>query len=735
MIPTFVIFIIILCEYATKASNCCIYQHNTLDLRSCVLNELAWMPDETPGMGPTFDLGIIFYSTEGISDYASYSLAVTMEYAKHHGYHLLAYNESTGNFDGNDHRWNKVRLLYEAIHPVTGIARYWDYIVWVDADLIVLDFELNLDHIISSSVHTHGLYNKGHLWFSAEHAGSSTRVNSGMVIVRNSVWSYNFLVAWWKFADRRVYSDQEQFDLLYSALLSLASGADNAESLVSRHQDNEVEELLLKLVPSTRLRSVSAATSLPQIVILPPHALNSDPPAMVKQRPDHAVLHLMGENSAFRVRTFSTAFANICAAYRGSISDADEDQSREAAIVPDIVDPALIPPQLGLSQLQLLKWTIECYHAESVALMAAFKERLGRGIASSTVEARLLSNSVHHFAHAMEYISELHWNSTLYLSNWSGAKDEAPSTEVLSDYLDIDSVDGTTSNSLADIAPVLNLFDHSALLSMGVSNGTTCRTTSNGNCLDTGSLRRDVSHDLSTHRLLYEHLLISFRMRTDLYSLLKQNSVLRRKQIRADAVKLNSGGGIGPCTGVSSSDLELLKATAEAGQNLIHINYYATLSIREKLKVADEIYQLLSVDIKQCCHKQQFQALDIMISQLHVDIGVMLFNNNYIDSEVHGFLRRHMGALFENDGDADSAGGLSMNATSCFKLALRHFRESVRILDTVTEMSTNQRSVWQNMGSHILVQPLLWVIKTLEKLGYGMEASAEQKRLAAVLAY
>ena len=122
-----------------------------------------------------------------------------------------------------------------------------------------------------------------------------------------------------------------------------------------------------------------------------------------------------------------------------------------------------------------------------------------------------------------------------------------------------------------------------------------------------------------------------------------------------------------------------------------------------------------------------------MISQLHVDIGVLLSNNNYVGSEVHNFLRMHMGARFENDGDDEGNGGLSMNTTSCFKLALRHFRESVRLLDAVTVLSTNQRSIWQNMGSHVVVQPLLWVIKTLEKLGYDMEAAAEQKRLAAIL--
>jgi hypothetical protein len=714
----------VFCAHIVEASNCCLHQGNSSLLLSCVHDALAMTVVDTPISGPTFDLGIIFYSTAEISDYASYSLAVMLEYAKHHGYHLLAYNETTGSFDANDHRWNKVRLLSDALDPTHGVARYWDYVVWVDADLIVLDFELNLDRIVSDTTSNHGLYNKGHIWLSAEHGGSSTRVNSGMVVVRNSVWARNFLLAWWTFADRRLYSDQEQFDLLFSALESLANaGGDGSDalSLQARHQDPQVEELLLRLVPAARLRSSPVA--LPQVVVLPPHALNSDPPAMVKQQPHHQVLHLMGENAAFRIKAFSTALANICAAYRGTgkmeVEVGGDGHSNAGAAAEDDrrVVPSLLPPQLGLSQPQLLKWTLECYYVESVALMRAFGERLARGEPSSTSQARLMSNSVHHFAHAMEHVNELHWNRTLVL----GRRRNIPGTALSSEKKRTAEVatagmNGEEDAYPVDVAPVLELFETSVVL----------RDSSGPNGDGDSSL------ELSTLQLLYDHLIVSFRMRVSLYTLLKRNSVLRRRRMEDEAARQ---GDEGRCAGMKSADLELLKATAEAGQNLVHIKYYGPLSVRAKLQVADEVYKLLAVDIKRCCHKQQFQAIDIMVSQLHVDVGIMLSHNNYVDSDAHALLRDRMGARFEDDADDDGNGGLTMNATTCYKLALRHFRESVRILDSVTEYSTNQRSIWQNMGSHVVVQPLMWVIKTLEKLGYSVEAAAEQRRLAAVISH
>jgi hypothetical protein len=92
-------------------------------------------------------------------------------------------------------------------------------------------------------------------------------INSGCLLIKNSQWSRSFLQQWWEIQDRKLLSDQEQFDLLYQTLLS-------------REQESSDQQKQIKLLEE-------------KIKILPPYALNSDPPAMTKQQEHHPVLHLM----------------------------------------------------------------------------------------------------------------------------------------------------------------------------------------------------------------------------------------------------------------------------------------------------------------------------------------------------------------------------------------------------------------------------------------------------------
>jgi len=91
-------------------------------------------------------------------------------------------------------------------------------------------------------------------------------------------FSRGFLDLWWGSADdRKYFSDQEQFDILYNKFIIM-----------------------------------NDYTSVEKIIILPPDALNSDPPAMTKQLPHNKILHLMGEHTEFRTKAFSNGFKEIC---------------------------------------------------------------------------------------------------------------------------------------------------------------------------------------------------------------------------------------------------------------------------------------------------------------------------------------------------------------------------------------------------------------------------------------
>lgn len=147
---------------------------------------------------------------------------------------------------------------------------------------------------------------------------------------------------WWTFKNRKLYSDQEQFDLLYKAF----------------EEDDQFRK---------------------KIAILPPDAINSDPPAMTQQKPHNQVLHLMGEHLAFRVRVFETGLHELCS---------------------KLGTKEHLPLQLGLSRDKLRQWTLEEYGEESQELMRQYRSRAAAGL-NSRKESVSVSNSVHHFAHAL----------------------------------------------------------------------------------------------------------------------------------------------------------------------------------------------------------------------------------------------------------------------------------------------------------------------------------------------
>jgi len=286
--------------------------------------------------------------------------------------------------------------------------------------------------------------------------------------------------------------------------------------------------------------------------------------------------------------------------------------------------------------------------------------------------------------------------------------------------------------------------------------------------------------------LLFKWLNIGLQMRLEVYrlftlnlnmietSLQQQTQMQMQIQTQMQMQRDLDGGGEGEgdyesylsltplqikCKYTTSDNLEMVKATAEAGQNLLHIKYYKSqyMSIRDKLTIADEIYHLLEGNVKQCCHKQQYQAVDIMLSQLHLDMGLMLVHNNYIDSDISRYVHvRHKHHDRVCDGDGDSGGdsnrqepgqtGQTERREHNIRLSIRHFDESIRILenkpdpntDTDTDSISNTRrktqrtqsmSIVENTGYHLLIHPYSCIIPALETLGLRDRAREMKMRL------
>ena len=219
----------------------------------------------------TKKISLVTYITPSIYDYASYSLVINSAFSKINDYPFVICSPDSGDeYEPRDQRWNRVKIIENAFDPATGYLRDFDYVVWIDADLIFLDMKFQFESIIAQ-------YEKSDIIISSERHSETGVANTGCFIMKNTLWSREFLKDWWNLFDRSLNHDQIFFDKLYK--LRLAS---------------DVRE---------------------HVTILPIEILNSIPPPMLYQKPSHQILHLMGEKSELRQTIFSIGLTELCESY------------------------------------------------------------------------------------------------------------------------------------------------------------------------------------------------------------------------------------------------------------------------------------------------------------------------------------------------------------------------------------------------------------------------------------
>ena len=190
-------------------------------------------------------MGIVTRVTPDIHAYAAYSLFIQSVYASINNYALLPlYPDDLTTPDFKYHR--KLVPLLNALNS-TKLGYHFDYLVWMDADVIPLDLDLRFESIAS-------MHPKAHVLMSAD---VSSVANTGVIIVRNTPWAIKFLSIW------------------------LAE-----ESLVST--DQQGLQIVLKRIMNIKDKN--------KIVILPPSVLNSEAPPMGRQLNSHKILHLAAES-------------------------------------------------------------------------------------------------------------------------------------------------------------------------------------------------------------------------------------------------------------------------------------------------------------------------------------------------------------------------------------------------------------------------------------------------------
>ena len=336
---------------------------------------------------------IVSYSDSNILEYSTYSLAINTIWSQINGYSIRLYTPNDSIiYDKYDSRWNKVIVVDDALNDW---ANQYDYIVWMDSDLIIIDLEMRLEYIVYQ-------YNKADLIISKDPRIENGIVNTGMFILKNSLWSKQFIHDWWNKYDRSQGMDQHIFDKLWY---------DNIDYMKEH------------------------------VVLLEVDELNSRFPAWINQKDYNTVLHLAGANNQFRRESFKLALDEICYSYlQCSLSSSSPSSSSSSSSIDDVSTHYPIKLQLGLTRNVLQ----ELYHNSSTTTILLNLINEARMITiepyfdSSVVLDDIISIKGR-FANQRQsgYNSDLDSNFTIFYAN-----------DIKSDTENVTSIGNNTCNSL-----------------------------------------------------------------------------------------------------------------------------------------------------------------------------------------------------------------------------------------------------------------------------------------------
>lgn len=143
-------------------------------------------------INPNKKIAFIYVHTPNIYDYTEHSIKNLKEYIYKYDYTLIIYNNII--YDNVSPCWNKVLAV------LINLKNY-DYVVWYDADAIINNMDISIESIINKSE------NKD-LLICFDIALQSQCINSGIMIIKNTEWSYNLFKKTWLNPIEHGHNDQ-----------------------------------------------------------------------------------------------------------------------------------------------------------------------------------------------------------------------------------------------------------------------------------------------------------------------------------------------------------------------------------------------------------------------------------------------------------------------------------------------------------------------------------------------
>lgn len=199
-------------------------------------------------------INFVMYFTDAVQTHSTFAYKINEAYARFMNLSIVLVEENDdNNFDVEDVRWNKVKILLNLLNdPAESDVDYW---IWLDSDLVFVNFTFNISNLIKQ-------YENFEIILSREINPANGVANTGSIIVKNSEWSQKFFQSWWYDFDHVSAMDQHSFEELHSKFANIP--------------------------PVNR------------ILLLPETAINSEFPGLWKHRDDLPILHLAGESNFIR---------------------------------------------------------------------------------------------------------------------------------------------------------------------------------------------------------------------------------------------------------------------------------------------------------------------------------------------------------------------------------------------------------------------------------------------------
>ena len=147
------------------------------------------------------NIGLIQFYDDKIN-YGIYSEKINSEYCKLNNYTYFCetdFGKIRTTLEDRAATWYKPKLIQDTFSKYPNL----DYILFLDADAIISDYNQKIEDFIDSDYD----------FVFAEDIGHHSVMNAGVILIKNTQWSKDFLEQWWKSGEEFTGNDAKQLNI------------------------------------------------------------------------------------------------------------------------------------------------------------------------------------------------------------------------------------------------------------------------------------------------------------------------------------------------------------------------------------------------------------------------------------------------------------------------------------------------------------------------------------------